>query len=518
VRNCPSPFFQRAKFTHAVYAVNNCILRASLPIQHRSVNTMNKAFLILHDLLSWRGILDILLIALVFFYLNRTLVRLGTWKILAGIFLAFLLYAVASLLELEGIEWIFQNISQVAVLALIVIFQPELRKIFEKVVSFYNKQSQQLNQQTVTSIAETLWKLAGQRRGAIIVFPGKEPIVEKLSGGYTLGADISGPLILSIFDPHSPGHDGAIIVEKGKLTRFGVRLPMSQTDRLSSEYGTRHHAAMGLAETTDALILVVSEERGQVSAFVNGTMSKLHTLQTILDLISYHLDKYGTFELGGIDGYDRRTGIQAACCLIAATILWIFLASGNRQVIEQALSLPITYSTPAANLMLVSEQPDEVKVLLAGPKSSFDEFVLTHPVVNIDLSTMVEGKQTILIGTDNLKIPDKLSFLGSTPSQIEVQLAKMVQKEVPIMPQLVGELPAHLKIHKITVSPEKILVLTPAASAKKKTIAVSTTPIYLNSIRETTQVFGKVLTPPNVHPVDKHQQDIEINIEIEKTN
>lgn len=477
---------------------------------------MNKAFFILHELFSWRAVLDILIISLVFFYLNRTLIRLGTWKILVGIIGAFLLYAIASLLELEGIEWIFQNISQVAVLALIVIFQPELRKIFEKVVSVYSKQSRELDQQKLTCIAESLWKLAGHRRGAIMVFPGREAILEKVSGGYTLGSEINTPIILSIFDPNSPGHDGAIIVEKGKLSRFGVRLPMSQTDRLSADYGTRHHAAMGLAETTDSLVLVVSEERGQVSAFANGTMSRLHTQQAILDQICYHLAKFGSFELKRIERFDPRTLSQATCCLVTATILWIFLASSNRQVIEQTLALPITYSTPAENLMLAGRQPDEVKVLLAGPKSTVDEFQLSHPSVNIDLSSMVEGKQTILIGTNNLNIPSKLSFLGATPSQIEVQLARMINKKVPIVPQLVGELPLHLRLQRISVTPAELPVLVPANLATDKSLSVSTTPVYLNSIHANNRILGKVITPTDIHLVNNHSQNVEIIIEVEE--
>jgi hypothetical protein len=86
-----------------------------------------------------------------------------------------------------------------------------------------------------------------------VVFPGKEPIQEWLAGGYKLDARPSIPLILSIFDPNSPGHDGALIVAKGKFTQFGVRLPISQNSKLPNELGTRHHAAMGLTEKSDAL-------------------------------------------------------------------------------------------------------------------------------------------------------------------------------------------------------------------------------------------------------------------------
>ncbi|NNK95195.1 MAG: hypothetical protein HKP41_12665, partial [Desulfobacterales bacterium] len=249
---------------------------------------MSKVHFIINELLSWRAALDILLISAGLFFLHRTLVRLGTWKILVGIAAAFLIFGLASMLNLEGIEWIFQNVSQVAVLALIVIFQPELRKILEKIVSLYGSRHTSADQSLTQIVADSLWQLGQKKQGALIVYPGREPVEEKLSGGYPLTAEASVPLIMSIFDPNSPGHDGAMIIENNKLCRFGVRLPISQTSRLAEQYGTRHHAAMGLAEVTDALVLVVSEERGMVSAFINGKMTRFDSPQQIIAEILQH--------------------------------------------------------------------------------------------------------------------------------------------------------------------------------------------------------------------------------------
>jgi hypothetical protein len=105
---------------------------------------------------------------------------------------------------------------------------------------------------------------------AIVVFPGGEPLREWLSGGHILDAEISEPLIMSIFDPHSPGHDGSMIVQNGKLSMFVVRLPVSTNGKLAEEFGMRHHAAMGLSEKTDALSVVVSGESGNKMAGRRG--------------------------------------------------------------------------------------------------------------------------------------------------------------------------------------------------------------------------------------------------------
>ena len=155
--------------------------------------------ILIKELLTWRSGVDILLMAAGLFFLHRTLLRLGTWRIVVGILVAICLFFIARALNFKGIEWIFGNLSQVAVVALIVIFQPELRKIFERAVSVRRPEIGDREDQVSRMIAEALWKLSSQRQGAIVVFPGKEPIEEWLSGGYKLDAKPSLPLILSIF-------------------------------------------------------------------------------------------------------------------------------------------------------------------------------------------------------------------------------------------------------------------------------------------------------------------------------
>ena len=475
---------------------------------------MSKAYFIINELLSWRAALDILLISAGLFFLHRTLVRLGTWKILVGIAAAFLVFGIASMLNLEGIEWIFENVSQVAVLALIVIFQPELRKILEKIVSLYGARRTSADQSLTQIVADSMWQLAQKKQGALIVYPGKEPVEEKLSGGYPLTAEASVPLIMSIFDPNSPGHDGAMIIENNKLCRFGVRLPISQTSRLAEQYGTRHHAAMGLAEVTDALVLVVSEERGMVSAFINGKMTRLDSPQQIIAQILQHQTSHGLLTIGNLNLIDRRTSIQVAGSLLIATIFWTVLAGSNKEVVERSITLPIDYSAPADDLLLVGERVEEARVRVAGPRSAVNDFILTQPSLKVDLSTMVEGTQTSLIAADRIGT-DKISFLEITPAQVEITLAKYVKRSVPISPQLLGNLPPNRKLKRVSVVPAEIRVLAPPLKQGEKSLSVSTTPVYLNSVQSTSRIFCKIIAPPDIQPVTKPWPDVEVIIEVE---
>jgi uncharacterized protein (TIGR00159 family) len=475
---------------------------------------MNKIVFLLNELLTWQAILDIAIITTILFFLYRTLVRLGTWKIVVGILAAFLVIALASILNLEGITWIFQNVSNVAVIALIVIFQPELRKVFEKVVSLQKKRTVSVDDGLIDMVASSLWEMAKQKTGAIIVYPGKEPIQEKLAGGHELAAKPSASLIMSIFDPHSPGHDGAMIIEDNKLTSFGVRLPISQTSRLPDNYGTRHHAAMGLAEQTDALILVVSEERGVVSAFKDRNMKLLGSAAEIGMIIRDHSNRSGLLDMELQNLLHRRILIPVGVSLAIAVVFWSTLITVNRQVVEKTFPMMLEYIPPSESLILIDEKAEQIRVHLAGPKSEIDSFLMSQPTATIDLSSMVKGKQTILITGENLRLSSKLSFLGSEPAQIEVNLADVVTKTIPIVPQLVGSLPANLKLKRVQVIPNEVAVTLPSPKRGEKPLSVATTPVYLNSIQGDSRIFCKIIADPTIQPVSKPWQDVEVVIEV----
>ena len=181
--------------------------------------------IIFRQLFSLRAAVDIVLIAAGIFMFYQILLRSGAWKIVTGIILANFFFFLASLLNLRGIEWIYSNLSPVAVIALIVIFQPELRKFLERAASMRRVEKAQAGDELVGIISESLLNLSSLRQGAIVVLPGKEPVEGWVSGGFILDAAPSFPLMMSIFDPHSPGHDGALVIDNGRFTILGGVCP-----------------------------------------------------------------------------------------------------------------------------------------------------------------------------------------------------------------------------------------------------------------------------------------------------
>src|ERR1051325_5671942 len=235
-------------------------------------------------------IIDILFVGIL---LYTAMVWLRTTRaafVLRGIFVLAIVYLIARQFELQLTAWIFQGFFAIF---LIVIVQKELRQIFERVAvwSWRSSGNPELQTETANTLVRTAADLAKDRIGALIVVSGNDPLARHIVGGIPLDGKISEPLLRSIFDPHSPGHDGALIIERDRVTRFAAHLPLSKDLRQLAGLGTRHSAALGVAELTDALAIVVSEQRGTISAARDGRLHRLENPQELVALLERFLHK-----------------------------------------------------------------------------------------------------------------------------------------------------------------------------------------------------------------------------------
>ena len=478
------------------------------------MDTLISLLRLVRALLDWRVILDILLISAALFFLYRTLLRLGTWKIVTGIFLAMVIFVAANVLDLKGINWIYSNLSQVAAIALIVIFQPELRKIFERAASLGGRKLGNTGPALAALFGDAAFVLAKKRRGAIIVLPGKEPVKRWLTGGFDLYAEPSLPLILSIFDPNSPGHDGALVFRNGKLAYFSVRLPISKTGRLSEEFGTRHHAAMGLSEVTDALVIVVSEERGTVKTFLNGLVKKINDQGELAEQIRSH---WQTAASSGIElnNYRKQRNLipELIISLVLALVFYSTVIIGKMQIREKAVTVPVEYIAAPDNLALTGDNPTEIKLQLAGPKADLDKINPSNLSVKIDLSQAKAGGQVFVVSKEDIALPRGIKLVNATPSSIALSLEEIAEFEVEIQPQLVGTLPQGLELVSVEVNPKQLAVLAPPTNATQK-MTIVTEPIYLESINKNETLSRKVIAPPDVKPKDKKWPEVEVSIKV----
>ncbi len=229
---------------------------------------------------------------------------------------------------------IFQGFFAIFIIAVVVLFQEELRRAFERIAvwSVARGARQPQAPREADILVRALSDLARDKVGALIVLRGRDPLDRHLEDGWDLHGELSEALIESIFDSHSLGHDGAMVIEAGRVTFFGVHLPLSKSFAKITHMGLRHTAALGLAERTDALVLVVSEERGDISVARRAELSVIANLEDLHRILESFLREIApqpaqeTFL-----GFLRHNTREKILAMAAAIVLWL-LFIGVRQL------------------------------------------------------------------------------------------------------------------------------------------------------------------------------------------
>jgi DNA integrity scanning protein DisA with diadenylate cyclase activity len=466
-------------------------------------------------LVDWRTIPDILLLATILYVLYRTLRSMGTLKIVLGLALAGGVFVVASLLGLRGVEWLFSTFSHVALIGLIVLFQPEIRKVLERAAPLRWGHFERKLEQIPILVDEALFALAERRWGALVVFPGQDSVQAWASEGIMADATPSFPLLLSIFDPNSPGHDGAAIIDGGKVTRFAVRLPLSSTQGLSERLGTRHHAAMGLSESTDALVVAVSEERGVITVFRGGEHSVAARRGDVAARVREHWsDPASRGHMHRRPG--RRWAVlgEVIVSLVVAAVFWSTVVPSRIETQEVQLTAPVEHAGLPSSLSLGAGRPLDARVRIEGPHSVIRSADLARVRVKVDVSQAVPGRQRIGLNESNVRLPRHLQLVAVEPDVLDLAFAAVETRSVPIRAQRVGSLPEGVTLASVRLNPSTAEVLVPSDLGGTGAITLMTAPIYLPAIREDTTIVAKMVAPAGVPPVDRRWPDVEVQIRV----
>ncbi len=240
-------------------------------------------------------IIDILIIAFILYKAIEFLRETRAGQLVKGIVFLLALYAFAIAFELAVLRWLLSAVFGSAIVAIAIIFQPELRRLLERVgqTRLSNLQSGGSESEEVLESIEKICKAAGQmqktKTGALIVFERKTQLGEIINTGTIVDAAVSESLVGNIFFPKSPLHDGAVIVRDGRIYAASCILPLTQGTAFSSQLGTRHRAAIGMTENSDAIVLIVSEETGIISVAFNGQITRNHTVESAFEEIKEKL-------------------------------------------------------------------------------------------------------------------------------------------------------------------------------------------------------------------------------------
>lgn len=323
---------------------------------------------------------------------------------------------------------IFQPLLTFFIVIFVVVFQREIRRFFE----WFSVASRRLayerkagvTEGASLAIARALMHLAHNKVGALVVFAGEQPLEGIVDGGFVLDGRISTPLLLSIFDPSSPGHDGAIIIENNRVRRFGVHLPLAENFKKFNEYGTRHRAAVGITEKTDALTLVVSEERGSISMAEEGELKLVPDQETLVTIIETFLkENIPLAESPWHNMLWKNVWAKIAAILLSACLWFIFVYQTG--VTTQEFAVPVEFRNIPKTLVIEDTDQSNVTVILSG---SYRDFINFEPArdlkVTIDASVIKKGSQRLNISRENVSAPSYFTLLSTSPSTIRITVSE----------------------------------------------------------------------------------------------
>ncbi len=242
------------------------------------------------SLLRPADIIDVAIVAFVFYKLSDLIREARVWQILKGVILFIVATWVSGILQLHAINFILRNTMQVGILALVILFQPELRRILERIGrtnfdSLFHDDDVDCVK-TASEITKAACALSRARLGALIVIEGNTGLGDIFGTGTEINAKVTSDLLITLFFDKTPLHDGAVVIHENTIRYAACVLPLTRDESLSRELGTRHRAAIGLTESCDASVIVVSEETGIISIAQDGKLTRNFTEPTLLEAVT----------------------------------------------------------------------------------------------------------------------------------------------------------------------------------------------------------------------------------------
>ena len=245
--------------------------------------------------MNWSDYLDIIVVAILIYKITPMLRSAGALRILKAVVMLLIISAVTDLLDMYTLHFLVNQVLSAGLLAIVVLFQPEIRRVLDHIgnVQFIKLLGiEHQTQEMDTVISQTVMAcetMSRGRVGALIVFARDNPMDEYFKTGTMIEGQVSEQLIRNIFFPNASLHDGAMIIRDGRIAAAGCVLPLSESNRLSADLGTRHRAGVGLSEASDAVVVIVSEETGTISVAVGGMLKRHLAPQTLGRLLRNEL-------------------------------------------------------------------------------------------------------------------------------------------------------------------------------------------------------------------------------------
>lgn len=374
-------------------------------------------------LVRWQSVVDFVVLTAALYILLRWAQQARALRVALVVVGLHAGALVARHLDLVLTSWVLEGAAILTIVLLVLVFQAELRRFFMRLDSVLNWRWQAASRlaETYQAIGQAAFHLAAASVGALIVVVRRNAVGELVSDGVTLDAAVSPEILEAIFQKTSPVHDGAVIVRGDHMVKAAAVLPLTERERVPSYYGTRHRAAMGLAERCDAIVVVVSEERGEVTLMEARRTVRLDDPQKLAQI----MEKLCARPPAGVGSRLRQwlflnAGVKFAALGLAAAIWSTSFVSTGTTV--RMVNVPVEFvGVPAG--MDISTPSDRLDVQVRGSAWLMDSVSLTRIVAHFNMRGARAGSLDIPVGSGNLDLPPGIVMERVSPARIMVRLA-----------------------------------------------------------------------------------------------
>jgi len=408
--------------------------------------------------LRWQDIIDIGLVSYILFRFYVLFRGTNAFRVLIGMTILWFFQQIAVSMGLIVTSWVVQGVVTLGAFIIIVIFRNEIRTVLlaRNLKFIFWGVSSKIVTSTIETIVQSVFDMARRNCGALIVLPGREDLEDVIQKGIPWQGEMSKEMILSIFWPNNPVHDGAAIIQGDQITQVSAILPLSRRDDLPSYYGTRHRAALGLAETTDALIIAISEERGDVVAAQDSQLKVIKQKRRLEQILQQHM---GTAAKKSRESIKERLMVTAAALIsiIFVTAVWFSVSKGVDTL--ATLETPVVYMNRDPAMEIIRTSSNTVSLELGGSGALIKSIKPDQIQVKLDLSKSKIGPNSFTITRESISLPPGIILKGVTPPVVDVELDVLIKKELPVQVDWVGKLAERFILADATITPQTVMII-----------------------------------------------------------
>jgi len=438
--------------------------------------------------------------------------------VLFGIGVLGIIYILARFFQLYLTTLVLQGFFAIFLFVLVVIFQEDLRRFFERLALWgrfkINLREVASSNISAEIIAHTAANLARRHIGALMVIAGNDPLDRHLTGGVKLDGLLSEPLLESIFDPHSKGHDGAVIIRDNRIEQFGCHLPLTSNVHPQLRFGLRHTAALGLSERCDAICVVVSEERGTLSLAQSEQLTEVGNAAELRNVLeNFYTRNTPARPEHPILVWLKEHPKEKVIALVLAFILWLTFGY-QRDSVRRDFTVPIEYVNLAPNWALEGSRNTDAVVTLSGPSQAFQILKPEKLKVSIDLAKIQNGRQEIPLTEGLIETPADLTVVGIKPERITITLSRLISIDAPIEAVIDHPLDGWT-LQRTNVMPSSIRILVPDRMLSRR-IRLKTEPIKVQPTAESQIYSAKVIIPADVLMEGGKIPEVSVTVKLRK--